>query len=70
LTNLKARHWSMKLRYPTARHNWRVYFAVRANIVVLLLEDKKSKAIPKATIETCKSRLRFYEQKQTERKNK
>jgi len=59
-----------EIRYTTAQHNWRVYFAVRANIVVLLLEDKKSKAMPKATIETCKSRLRFYEQKQTERKNK
>jgi phage-related protein len=60
-----------EIRYPTAQHNWRVYLAVRTHIVVLLLEDKKAKAIPQTTIETCKSRLRFYEQKQAERdKNK
>ncbi|MCL2260187.1 MAG: type II toxin-antitoxin system RelE/ParE family toxin [Fibromonadales bacterium] len=56
-----------EIRYPTAQHNWRVYLAVRDIIVVLLLEDKKSKAIPQTTVETCKSRLRFYEQKQSER---
>ena len=56
-----------EIRYQTAQHNWRVYLAVRVHIVILLLEDKKSTAIPQSTIETCKSRLRFYEQKQAER---
>jgi len=50
-----------EIRYATAQHNWRVYLAVRAYIVVLFIEDKKSDAIPKSTVEMCKSRLKNYE---------
>ena len=50
-----------EIRYQSAQHNWRVYLAVRTDIVVLLVEDKKSDSISKSTIETCKSRLRSYE---------
>jgi len=50
-----------EIRYISVQHNWRVYLAVRTDIVVLVIEDKKSDSISKSTIETCKSRLRSYE---------
>ena len=55
-----------EVRHETAQHNWRVYLAVRTNIVVLFAEDKKRYSIPKSTIETCKSRLRSYERAEKE----
>ena len=55
-----------EIRHETPQHNWRVYLAVRANIAVLLAEDKKRNSIPKSTIETCKSRLRSYERAEKE----
>jgi len=61
-----------EIRHGTAQHNWRVYLAVRAYVAVLHLEDKKSDAIPKGTIEICKSRLKAYESAEKEffKKNK
>jgi phage-related protein len=50
-----------EIRHKTAQHNWRIYLAVRTDIAVLLVEDKKSDSISKTTIKTCKSRLRSYE---------
>ncbi|MCL2220581.1 MAG: type II toxin-antitoxin system RelE/ParE family toxin [Chitinispirillia bacterium] len=50
-----------EIRYRTAQHNWRLYLAVRAHVVVLFLEDKKSDAVPKSTVEICKNRLKAYE---------
>jgi phage-related protein len=55
-----------EIRYKTAEHNWRVYFAVRSDIVVLVVEDKKRDSILKSTIEVCKNRLRNYEQTERE----
>jgi len=50
-----------EIRYKTAQHNWRVYLAVRTDIAVLVIENKKTDSISKSTISTCKSRLRSYE---------
>jgi phage-related protein len=55
-----------EIRHKTSQHNWRVYLAVRTDIVVLLVDDKKRYSIPKTAIETCKSRLRLYEQTERE----
>jgi hypothetical protein len=55
-----------EIRHKTAQHNWRVYLAVRSDIAVLLAEDKKRSSIAKTAIETCKSRLRLYEQAERE----
>jgi len=50
-----------EIRKGTAQHNWRVYLAIRLEIVVLVVEDKKRGSVSKSTIETCKERLRKYE---------
>jgi phage-related protein len=50
-----------EIRHKTAQHNWRIYLAVRTDIAVLLVEDKKTDSISKTTVKTCKSRLRSYE---------
>jgi phage-related protein len=50
-----------EIRCKTAEHNWRGYLAVRTEIVMLAIEDKKSDSIPKQTITLCKNRLREYE---------
>ncbi len=57
-----------EIRYKTVQHNWRVYLAIRTDIVVLVIEDKKSDSISKSTIKTCKSRLHLYEQAERELK--
>jgi phage-related protein len=49
-----------EIRYGTAEHNWRVYLAVRSDIAVLAIEDKKRDSIPKSTVNVCKSRLQAY----------
>jgi len=59
-----------EIRYPSAQHNWRVYLAVRTDIAVLVVEDKKSDSISKSTINTCKSRLRSYELAEKELKRR
>ena len=50
-----------EIRHKTAQHNWRVYLAIRTDIAVLVIEDKKSDSISKSVIKTCKSRLHLYE---------
>jgi phage-related protein len=55
-----------EIRYGTAQHNWRVYFAVRGDIAVLAVEDKKRDSMSKSTANVCKSRLRAYERAEME----
>lgn len=52
-----------ELRMPDAGHNWRIFYRVDSDAVLVLeVVDKKTRRLPAQVIETCRARVQRYDQ--------
>ena len=52
-----------ELRIPDGETSWRVFYRVDEDAILILeVEAKKTRATPRRTIETCRRRLKAYDQ--------
>jgi phage-related protein len=51
-----------ELRVTDKSKSWRLFYALRSDAIVILeVTEKKTQQTPKAVIDTCKTRLKSYE---------